>query len=235
MMGVKTEYDNRKLDLESHYELLSFVNTVAGFGDTIVNHNSSSNSLVVTTNIQQCLRAQCVMILYNLIESTMSQCIQTVFDCVIDEDLSFFDLTDNLQKIWIDLKFPSNLGVDKVRERVKTCLCYDKAVEIELLQGFLGGISGNLDLKKIRSLTNALGVSVDRIPDREKTGNILLYIKNTRNKLAHGESSFSNVGSSLVLSDLQEYKKNIVDFLDHVILTFEEFVSKKQYKKTDIF
>ena len=38
------------------------------------------------------------MILYNLIESTMSQCIQTVFDCVIDEDLSFFDLTDNLQK-----------------------------------------------------------------------------------------------------------------------------------------
>ncbi len=206
-MGIKTEYDNRKIDLESHYELLSFVNTVGGFGDKIVNHNSSSHSLFVTTNIQQCLRAQCVMILYNLIESTISQCIQTVFDCVIDEDLSFFDLTDNLQKIWIELKFPSNLGVTKVRERVKTCLCDDKAVEIELLQSYFGGISGNLDLKKIRSLTKELGVSVDPIPDPPKTGNVLLHIKNTRNKLAHGESSFSDVGSRLVLSDLQEYKK----------------------------
>lgn len=231
MMGIKTEYDNRKIDLECHYGLLSFVNTVEGFRDKIVNHNSSSSSLFVTTNMQQCLRAQCVMILYNLIESTISQCIQTVFDCVIDEKLRFFDLADNLQTIWIKLEFPSNLGVAKIRERVKTYLFDDKAVEIELLQSFFCGISGNLDLRKIRSLANDLGVNVDPIPDPPKTGDVLLYIKNTRNKLAHGESSFSDVGSRLVLSDLQEYKKNIVDFLDHVILAFEEFVSKKQYKK----
>lgn len=232
-MSIRTQYTERVKDLENHYELLVFLDQIETYKTVKVEsiQGTQKKSLLINTNLQQCMRAQCVMLLYNLIESTIFHCIQAICDSIEDENLMLNDVTDKLRKIWISSTFPSNLGIPKVRNKIESLVNEINATQITFTPDSITNISGNIDLRHIRTIAEMLGIRIDSTSEFMIVGNILLNIKEKRNQLAHGEKSFSNIGSLLVINDLIAYKENTIKFLEYIIEIFEDFIEKKSYKK----
>ncbi|MCI5151226.1 MAG: hypothetical protein D3916_17890 [Candidatus Electrothrix sp. MAN1_4] len=83
--------------------------------------------------------------------------------------------------------------------------------------------SGNLDAQKIRELSEKFGFS------KPQDGRNLVTIKNKRNRLAHGEATFSEIGRDYTVGELTSFKDETFIFLDEVISKIENFISHKKY------
>jgi hypothetical protein len=57
----------------------------------------------------------------------------------------------------------------------------------------------------------------------------LLYVKNIRNKLAHGENSFSEVGRNYSFFDLNKLYKAVVKYISEYCKVLCFFISSKKY------
>ncbi len=79
--------------------------------------------------------------------------------------------------------------------------------------------SGDLDARKIKVITKKLG-----IPIKTTKGETLLKIKNIRNKLAHGEKSYTTVARNYTIEDIIKMKEDEKAFLESTIKEYEKFL-----------
>lgn len=89
------------------------------------------------------------------------------------------------------------------------------------LTKYLKLFSGNLDSRSIRTVSESLGIS---LPDNVKEP-FLLIVKNSRNKLAHGETRFNNACQDITLKKMNDIRTNTQVFLESVILHYELFLN----------
>jgi len=54
--------------------------------------------------------------------------------------------------------------------------------------------------------------------------------KNKRNRLAHGEQTFYDVGKNFTVTDLVNFKIETFNFLSDTILKIENFIKNNKYK-----
>lgn len=228
-MVLNDEYNQRVADVKAFYEVLKFLDAVETYKNKPIEDTNTSKSLMLTRNMQKCLRAEAIIVLYNLIESTFSYCVFYVFDNIKDEKLHYENLISELRNVWFREKIHSKLSLENAR-RISQNIADTLSSELMEFKELPSDISGNLDLRKIISLSKKIGISLGRIPDVDRTGEILLSIKNKRNDLAHGNKSFSDVGSFLTYNDLEDYKERTLDFLEFLIRKFQIFVSEKKFK-----
>ena len=87
-------------------------------------------------------------------------------------------------------------------------------------------ISGNLDTRGIKSVFSLYG-----LPNSELSCDSMLKVKNKRNSLAHGNETFSEVGSSFTIDDLFSFKYEITSFLEHLIADVETHIAEKKFIK----
>lgn len=177
------------------------------------------------------MRACCVILLYNIIESTIVLCIQSLYDEIEDQGLTYKELSDELKSVWIKSQYPHNVGVKGVHVRTRKIMDEIESLSIKFGSNLHGDISGNLDMRKVKDIAITLGIDLElqSLCDKEKIADTLLRIKNRRNILAHGESAFSNIGSQLTLNELRKYKDHVYIFLERVIEKFEEFIKNKKH------
>lgn len=228
-MVLNDEYNQRVADVKAFYEVLKFLDDVETYKNKPIEDTNTSKSLMLTRNMQKCLRAEAIIVLYNLIESTFSNCVFYVFDNIKDEKLHYENLISELRNVWFREKIHSKLSLDKARKISKN-IADTLSSELMEFKELPSDISGNLDLRKIIFLSKKIGISLGRIPDVDRTGEILLSIKNKRNDLAHGNKSFSDVGSFLTYNELEDYKERTLEFLEFLIHKFQIFVSEKKFK-----
>ena len=89
----------------------------------------------------------------------------------------------------------------------------------------ISDISGNLDARKIR---DDLGKMYDfNVPERCDD---LRDVKNARNKLAHGEITFSQAGFDKTIPQFITMKDNVVEYLRVVLTNVDTFIARKGYK-----
>ena len=172
-------------------------------------------------------------LLYNIIESTIIHCLQSLYDAVHDDRLKYKDLTDDIKYMWVKSQYPYNIQSKQMRDKTKEIM---DGIEINLIKfdtNTYNDISGNLDMRKIKELAKSLGIDMElcKMQDKDIIANDFLSIKNKRNKLAHGEDSFSSIGSVLTFSDLRRYKDNVYVFLGMIIDKFDDFIKNKKYYK----
>lgn len=219
-----------------HTMLFLFIDNIETYKHSTIECLNTTFSLDVSTNMQQCMRASCIILLYNIIESTIIHCIQSLYDAIQDDSLKYKDLTDDFKCAWIRTKYSYNIQLKQMRKKTKEII---DGIEIDFIKfdtNTCNDISGNLDVRKINELTKSLGIDIEsyKMKDKDRIANDFLSIKNKRNKLAHGEDSFSTIGSLLTLSDLRRYKDNVYVFLETVINKFDDFIeNKKYYKRVD--
>ena len=226
MDNTKQDFAKRKTEIDNYFKLL----IVFDDDDTKL-HYKNEEGIIIEEKIQHqaqvILIANAFLILYNLIESTVRNSIIDIYARIEDAEVSYENLTDNLKKIWIkeitnDLK-EANYRSDTLRDRIFTLAEKILKREAILLSEEHIDFAGNIDAKKIRELANTIGFDIT------SNGRELEEIKNKRNRLAHGEQTFYDVGKDFSVTQIINFKNETFKYLSDVIEKIEKFITDKNY------
>ena len=227
MDNTKQDFENRKAEIENYFKFLLLFDK-----DETKLQFENGNSIVlekIEPQFQTILIANAFLILYNLIESTIRNSIIEIYSIILNEQICYERLSENLQKIWIkqsiDKLKEGNFRPDTLRDNI-----YNFAQDIlnknviELSKENMD-FSGNLDAKQIRKLATKFGFN------SPSNGRNLEEIRNKRNRLAHGEQTFYDVGKDFSVNDLNMMKMEVIIFLSEVIENIENYINEQKYLK----
>jgi hypothetical protein len=189
------------------------------------NHNKIKN---IDSNLEKTLKATGFLLLYNLIESTMRNAIETIFDDFQNKNVSFDEVRDEIKTIIIqNFKNKSNDNLIQVINNI--------SVDI-IFAGFdkKKTFSGNIDARKIRETGKTYGFSCQTNNIKTRDGNDLLNVKTNRNDLAHGFKSFEEVGREASAEELLKIKKRVIAYLRQILENIEDYIDKQEYLKSSI-
>ena len=173
--------------------------------------------------MQCCVKAQTLMILYNMVESTICECLNYIYDAVADDELTYAELTNDMRSMWTNSCRRASRAEQNWSEAAKMpvkTVCEELAINT----------SGSIDIRKIYEIFEKHGCTIAE-DMREGCGGSFLTVKKKRNRLAHGNESFSQCGSNYLFSELDKMRKDIMTFLPVVIETTKKFVEEKGYKR----
>ncbi len=219
MLIVQQEFSTREQEIERYFQFLRCFSEkgIKFESDQIFAISANKEELFKT------LKANGFLLLYNLVESTLKNCIEAIFDEIKQRSVSFDHcrlevrklILKNLKKREIDnvLTSLSNLSLD---------VAFATFRKDELF-------SGNVDARLIRDLAVDYGFN----PPHGKSDN-LLTVKTNRNDLAHGMKSFAEVGRDFDLERLEEIMKEVISFLQSLLDSVAHYISNKSYLITSI-
>jgi hypothetical protein len=183
----------------------------------------SSKIKEIDSELIKTLNASGFLLLYNLVESTMRNAIEAIFDELQGQGVSYDQITPQLKKIV--LKNLKKRDPDKIFSSIT-------AISIDIIiAGFDREdlFSGNLDGRKIRDTATEYGFSHTTNFAKTGGGIDLLTIKKNRKDLAHGLKSFAEVGRDKSPDQLLEIKKKTVTYLRQILQNIEQYLSNKDY------
>ncbi|MDJ0746277.1 MAG: MAE_28990/MAE_18760 family HEPN-like nuclease [Xenococcaceae cyanobacterium MO_167.B27] len=180
----------------------------------------------IDTDLEKTLKATGFLLLYNLIESTIRNAIEAIFDDLKNKNISFDDLRDELKKIIIQ-NFKKNKSPDQLFKNINNIALDIISASFDKEKLF----SGNIDARKIKKTAEAYGFSYNTNPQKTQNGNDLLTIKTNRNDLAHGFKSFTEVGKDATAEELLQIKKRVICYLREILQNIEIYISQQEYLK----
>lgn len=180
----------------------------------------------IDTELEKTLKATGFLLLYNLIESTIRNAIEAIFDDLANKKISFDDLREEFKKIVVQ-NFKSNKSSDNLLNAIHNIFL--DIISASFDKGKL--FSGNIDARKIKDTAATYGFSYETTARKTQNGNDLLKIKTNRNDLAHGFKSFKEVGKDATAEELLQIKKKVICYLREILQNIEDYISKQEYLK----
>lgn len=176
-------------------------------------------------DLQLVLKSSLILMLYNAVEGTMSNLLMELFDNIKSSDISINDLPVNLQETIY------RFHLKKIGDDIERLKDFNKCDDIEIcdisyleINKYLKLFSGNLDSRSIKKLSCKLGIILsDKMNDPT-----LLQVKSIRNKLAHGETRFSNTCQDITLEETKELCDKVKKYLEDIIEQYEVFLNRIQ-------
>jgi hypothetical protein len=217
MTIVQHDFQTRASEIENYFQ---FVEQLADGRFQLVATDGTSPSLGADAydSLLKTLKANGFILLYNLVESTMKNAIEAVFDEFRASGVSFDDCREEVRQIVL-----ANLKAHNP-DRVFTNL--SPIAQKILTETFRKekAFAGNVDARKIKEVARDYGFR----PPTGKSGN-LLTVKSLRNDLAHGDKSFAEVGKDFDVQRMSEIKTEVVDYLREVLTNVSDYISNKDY------
>lgn len=175
--------------------------------------------------------------LYNFVEACFSSGLSEIYEDIKNEGCSYAELTKEIQKIWIHQQI-INIDIESDKREILQRKLFDiiqtvitEGVPIKFSYNLLK-TGGNLDAKLIKKTCDKHGIRY-RI-DRNKKGEKLLLVKDGRNKLAHGDVSFTQFARDFTIKDIEEIKADIESFIQSILDGMKNFYEQKLYKSGNI-
>lgn len=175
--------------------------------------------------------------LYNLVEATVTKCLESVSDAVENLGLKPADLSESMRKEYVKSLARTNVEMGAEKRLQATMELCDALLEQLPIVGFevVAGGGGNWDDQEIEKLCKRLGFSFELSREARKGAkthvrddlNSLKLVVNRRNGLAHGSLSFVDCGSEMLFTDMENLARTIgiylSEFVDAVVyfLNFE--------------
>ena len=222
-MILDAHFAQRKSDVDAHFCCLQFIDCIESHKNRPIIDPSTGQKLLVSQQVQCCLKGQTLVVLYNLVESTVCECLNFIYDSVADDNLTYADLTDEMRIMWTASCRRAKRPEKDLSEAAKMSLNVTFS-EIAV------NTSGNIDIRKIFDIFKDHGCELDG-SKRERFGQSFLTVKNKRNQLAHGNVSFSQCGSAFLYRELNQIRQDIESFLAIVVDTTKKFVEEKKYRR----
>ena len=217
-------FNDRVSEIELCFEAIEqLYNTQSNFEVRYAFHND---------DFLKMLKANALMMVYNLVESSMMGGILEIYDQVKTLGLSYRDVRQEIKDIWFSFKF------NQVYDKTAHYNSYrDKALEI--INGIISSdtielnrkatnISGNLDAVTIRQVCCDHGI-VFNVNDDCRGGLVLTDVKDKRNNLAHGTISFVECGRDYSLDELKKIKNETVLFLKGILEGMKSYYDNRRY------
>jgi hypothetical protein len=218
MTNTKKEYEKRLTEVEIYFNALILLDkgSCKIVCTDIVGSVSEQN---IDNNLSTILKANGFLLLYNLVEATIRNSIAAIFESVQSKNITFKLLTDNMRKLWIKQEV-KDITSDSIFKLTKKIL----EDELILFKTECINISGNIDAQKIRDIAEQFGYQ------KSKDGRDLVTIKEKRNKLAHGEFTFSEIGRDYTVRELIDLKNSTKTYLNEILANIENYINSEGYK-----
>ncbi|MED0686109.1 MAE_28990/MAE_18760 family HEPN-like nuclease [Anoxybacillus ayderensis] len=199
--------------------------------DSIEKYFEFLNSIVTNVKTFKILKSTVFLLLYNLVESTVSNSLYLIHWSISEKNIRYDQLSHCLQKSYMEY-FLKNQGFKNVNEIQKKKLIdfFDQYFRLEkhIVQFSYGNfvsISGNIDNKKVNEIGEIYGFKMDRGRREEE----LLFVKEMRNSLGHGNISFSECSKDIVIGELFRIKNEVVGYLECYLNTIENYINERRY------
>lgn len=157
-MALMNEFNERVADINAYYAILSFEDAVETYKNKPLTNSDQGLELLVDNTMQKCMRANAIIMLYNLVESTFCNCVQLIYDAISDEHLTYQEVSHKLRKIWIDLAFDPQWHVDAVRTHAKD-ISDSLPTAVLSFAEMPAGTSGNLDFAKMVEISGKFDIN----------------------------------------------------------------------------
>lgn len=233
MLSVKQAFDDRVDEINLFYKLLDDIIKKEG---QLIFPNEVDRRENLDIKLISILKSSATLQLYNLIESTITNSLKFVHDTFTREEILYENLSDEIQKIWIRFhydyfKVTSNekdvlhnlkVLVDTwAHNSVPIRLPFTEYIKYNTGSNF----SGNLDAKEIRKISEKYGIDFDEKCDE------IRRVRDKRNKLAHGELSFEEMGRSDTIEYMTNLKDKTIAFLNLFLDSVDNYLSDSKYRK----
>lgn len=228
-------FEERVAEADAYLELLSALERQAQAGRPRLVMNEGDYS--ISTTQLRILYSSVYLQLYNLVESTITTCIEEV-GCASAGRLPA-QLQTEIQREWIRKIARTHVELNFDNRLDSTHFFFEKSsLPVEPFSIEKGG-GGNWDDTAIEAIGKRLGIqirveratySLIKRRFRDDHGPLGL-IKDLRNKLAHGEISFSECAVGVTVSELTEIKRITVEYMRGVVGNFVAYISGSQFLK----
>lgn len=187
----------------------------------------------IDTELQKILKANAIILLYNLVESSIRNGLAFIYDSIAKESINYWHLRKELQCLWLETWLKPEHGrswdISNQNQKIHNVIGRILDQEIASFDASLIPIRGSLDAKRIRELSKKYGFS-HKTKKVTRGGDLLVEIKNGRNDLAHGLKSFSEYGRDLTFEGLQDMKSQVEKYLGEILGNMERYVEGKEFK-----
>jgi hypothetical protein len=217
MTTVQQDFQNRVTEIEAYFAFI----VAADNGETSLRREDGTPAYAMAArdDLLRTFRASGILLLYNLMESTVTNAVEAVFDELGTHGVGFDECSEAVRRVVLAnlkqhnpkeiLSELQRLGTDIVTKTFKK----DKIV------------SGNVDARKIRDLLDEYGIRHPAID-----GNDLLIVKTNRNDLAHGSKSFAEVGRNFTVQDVNLIKDRVIAYLSAMLQNVTAYIQQQQYR-----
>jgi hypothetical protein len=229
-------FEERLQEIEAYLELLDAFEKQVQEGPPRVGETGP----IITVQQQRILYSSVYLQLYNLVEATVTYCIEAVTRAIAENgSLQPGDLSDKLRREWV--RFVARTHVDlNPEKRLESALSLcEHLVQSLPIKEFRveKGVGGSWDDLAIQDVTERMGLplkvssevfsSVKR-PFKNDQGP-LAFIKNLRNNLAHGSLSFAECGEGITVGELRDLKDRTANYLREVTKSFQTSIDSHEF------
>ena len=184
------------------------------------------------------LKANTYLLLYNVVEATMTQLIADIHRTVKQSGAALDDLHPQMY-----LHILKRFRVSKVEINDQSAPVpsgstiidhWLRDYEMRARDNKNYQLSGNVDSKRIREIGRDYGfASLEEGQDTHLSHGSLLTTKNRRNKLAHGELSFRDCGQALAYADLDSDANGLLNCLASVVSHVDDYLTRRLYLRVN--
>lgn len=238
MVTLKNTFENRKQEIIKFVELMSFLErkkvfhqeNEIGFDEFF--YGCSGGIQLTYQELINILKSNVSLMMYNIIEFTVSGLIDCIYDEIRMQRLSYLDVNESIRKIWrnIILKATKDPKANfdtffRKNEEIIEHILSNQPLDMRARDSMPGG---NLDGISIKETFESHGIQI-KTNSQNYRPDILGNIKENRNNLAHGSVSFVDAVRNDSINDIDENAKFIISFLEELIDTVVEFIDAKKY------
>lgn len=229
MGRARIDFQQRMQEVDEYFRLISILDQT----NPVLHYEEDATSIpkqqVISMDLTRILKSSAYLLLYNLMEATVKNCLNQIFDSIRSENLSYSDVAEKMRSIWAAqqmAKYRASTD-DTLKTRIKTIA--DDIVNRALidLEHSITRISGNIDARAIREFAEEYGFD-ETIPNAT-TGDCLVDIKKARNHLAHGDLTFTACSQNLPVQTLVGYRNDVEHYLNHVIINVDSYITDRKY------
>ena len=226
MDSVDSDFNKRKDEVNEYFSFLEKMNNE----DIKLSYTkeNATGKFIISTKLQRIFVANTFLLLYNLVESTIRNSIVAIYNKIQDDEIVYNDLSEKIKQIWLHKngkKFSIYSSDSTIEVNLQTIINDIINNEIIMLTKDDIHISGNIDAQEIRNLAKKIGF------ETSNNGRHLESIKDKRNRLAHGEHTFHDIGKDFTYNDLNSYKETTFIHLEDVVGKIKVFIGDGQYRK----
>lgn len=229
MQILRNIFSDRKKEIDLYFELIDFLGNVEMI-------SGDSDYILCNKDIERIIKAHSLLMLYNLVESTLVSGIEEVYSVLKQDEIKYNDVRQEIREIWFNYKFSNTYdkksNFDTYKKTAKKIISSIMREEPIDLNRRATGISGNLDANSIRDVCKKHGIQFNS-SEECNGGYKLTKVKEQRNQLAHGTLSFVECGRDFTINDLHEIKKEVENFLEEFIVALESYYDNKEYLVID--
>ncbi|MFZ6711608.1 MAE_28990/MAE_18760 family HEPN-like nuclease [Undibacterium sp. TC9W] len=184
----------------------------------------------IPSDVIDTLKANGFLLLYNIVEATITRAVQAIYMDIEKHDHHFDELHPLLRK---HIASTFRRDDDSYKRIIESTHPISKSI---IRAGFEASrlFSGNIHHKTLKEFADKIGFSVDTDGEKTRGGKRLTNVKNRRNELAHGNMSFLACGKITPIEEILEIRNEVISYLEEILDNIEEYLNSKKYLEKNV-